>query len=287
MSDEHRFDRNERLFGREGQIALQQTKVALVGAGGLGGPAAEQLALLGVGHLSVIDDEELSESNRNRYVTARHSDPVPGSPKVDLAKRLVHEINPSISVLTLAEAFPSKRTLDAIRDADFVFGCLDNDGVRFVLNEACLAYEIPLFDLASDVPEPGRYGGRVTIVWKEGDGCLHCRGVLDHDEVRRFLSPDEALDNEAAVYGIARDALGETGPSVVSLNGCVVSLAITEFMVAVTKMRDPITHLEYRAYMGVVANKKDKPPDDCPYCLGTRGIGDDANIERYFGLGRR
>lgn len=276
-----RFDRNERLFGEEGQRALHQTSVAVIGVGGLGTHVVQQLSYLGVGALSLIDHEDLSRSNRNRYVGAWHDDQIPGSLKVDLGQRLAQLIDPSIAVKTVPDSFLSNPALDALRDADVAFGCVDNDGVRHVLNEACLAYDKPLFDLASDVPEPGRYGGRVVVVWGKG-GCLHCRGMIDGEEARRFLSPAESLENEAAVYGVHRDILGDAGPSVVSINGVIASLAVTEFMVAVTGMRAPRTHLEYRGHIGVVGNRTDKPAEGCYYCNKIRGSGNSANIQRYF-----
>ena len=76
-----RYDRNIRFFGEDGQRKLQQTRVALIGVGGLGSPMAQHLALLGVGSVTLVDDEELDETNRNRFIGARNDDPVPGSPK--------------------------------------------------------------------------------------------------------------------------------------------------------------------------------------------------------------
>src|SRR5262245_12591921 len=93
-----RFDRHMPLFGQAGQDKIARTRVTVVGIGGLGGQVVQQLARLGVRNINVVDDEELSESNRNRYVTARHSDSVPGTRKVDLAERLAKEIDPSIHV---------------------------------------------------------------------------------------------------------------------------------------------------------------------------------------------
>jgi molybdopterin/thiamine biosynthesis adenylyltransferase len=280
--EEHRFSRSELLFGREGQEKIQCATVAVVGVGGLGTHVVQQLALLGVGRLHLVDHEELSDSNRNRYVGARHDDPVPGLLKVDLGERLAHEIDPSITVQKVNEASPGRRSLAAVKDATHVFGCLDNDGVRFVLNETCQAYEIPLFDLASGVPEEGRYGGRVTVVRGEG-GCLHCRGLLDDDEVRRFLSAREARENEDFVYGVSRDALDVAGPSVVSINGVVASLGVTEFMVFVTGMRPPAYHLTYTGHNGKVSRATEDPSADCYYCQVLRGKRDAANIERYLG----
>jgi molybdopterin/thiamine biosynthesis adenylyltransferase len=283
MSRQDRFDRNERLFGQEGQEAIRRASVAVVGAGGLGTQVIQQLCLLGVGAVAPIDDEELSRSNRNRYIGAWHTDPVPGSHKVDLARRLAGLIDPEICVTAVKGNLLSRAALAAIKASGYVFGCVDTDGARFVLNEMCLTYNKPLFDLASDAPEPGRYGGRVAVVWGDS-GCLHCRGLLDPQDVRRFLSTVGVLENEARVYGIDRLALGETGPSVVSVNGVVASLAVTEFMATVTGIRPPNLHLDYRGDRGTVGNRTDTRAPDCYYCKTVRGLGDAAPLERYFKL---
>ncbi len=282
---ETRFDRSERLFGREGQEALRRASVLVVGAGGLGSPVIQHLALNGVGTISVADHQELSRDNRNRYVGAWHDDPIPGSPKVEIARRLIHLIDPTIEVHGIKAPFPSLDGLAALKAADHVIGCVDHDGIRFILNEACLAYRKPLFDLASDVPEPDIYGGRVTVVWNNGF-CLHCREVLTPEDVRAFLSTDEILENEARIYGVNRNVLGETGPSVSPINGVIASLGMTELMVAVTGLRPPNPHLEYRAHLGTVNKCADPHPNDCYYCQVVAGQGDIANIERYFDLVR-
>ena len=280
MEKDSRFGRNELLFGKQGQQGLRGTRVAIVGVGGLGTHVVQQLSLLGVGALTLIDPEKLSPSNRNRYIGTWHDDPVPGSAKVDLGRRLAGLIDPSIEVLPVRNDLLSAGAITAIKDCSHVFGCVDCDGARFVLNEICLAYDKPLFDLASDVPEDGYYGGRVAVVAAES-GCLHCRGLLDADEVRRFLSTDDILENEDAVYGIDRQALGEAGPSVVSVNGVVASLAVTEFMVAVTGIRAPYPHLDYRGDQGTVRRRTDTRATDCYYCGVVRGQGDAADLERY------
>lgn len=277
-----RFDRNQRLFGKEGQMTLRCTRVAVVGVGGLGTHVVQQLTLLGVGSLTLIDHEEVSQSNRNRYVGVWHSDSIPGSSKADLGRRLASLIDPSVGVTVVKEKFPSPPALTALINADYVFGCVDSDGVRFVLNEACLAYRKPLFDLASDVPETGCYGGRVCFI--EDNGCLYCRDVLDAKEVRQLLSPPSARENETAVYGIDRRALDEVGPSVVSVNGVVASLGVTEFMAAATGIRKPHPHLEYRGDRGTV-NHRQLPEGDCYYCNYVKGQGDAANIDRYYSIG--
>lgn len=278
---ESRFDRNERLFGKEGQARLRQTGIVVMGAGGLGSQVIAQTALLGVGGIAPIDREELSLSNRNRYVGVWYTDPIPGSPKVELAKRHIHMIDPSIEVAVVNDDIVSAAALDALKAADYVIGCVDDDGVRFFLNEACLAYNKTLIDLASDVPEPGRFGGHVAVITK-GHGCLHCLGLLDPDDVRRFFSSNQMRENEAAVYGIRPEALSQAGPSVVSLNGVIASLGVTAFMALATGMALPFTLQTYRGDLGWVTQKTAAGIEDCYYCTAIRGLGDRASLERYF-----
>ena len=92
-----RYERHFSLsgFGMEGQTALRNGSALCVGAGGLGSHVIQQLALYGVGTIVVADHEELSTSNRNRYVGAWHDDPIPGSPKVSIAS--TSHLRPSFS----------------------------------------------------------------------------------------------------------------------------------------------------------------------------------------------
>ncbi|MDE2823495.1 MAG: ThiF family adenylyltransferase, partial [Chloroflexota bacterium] len=181
---DERHDRNVRFFGVEGQDRLSAASVAVVGIGGLGTHVVQQLALLGVGRVVLIDDEEVDNSNRNRYIGLRHDDPVPGMPKVALGLRIAREINPNVEVVPICAPLRSQAAFDAVIDCGYVFGCLDNEGARLILNELCLAYAKPYFDLASDILDGGsRYGGRVCFVGNNG-GCLVCRGELDTDAAR-------------------------------------------------------------------------------------------------------
>lgn len=93
-----RFDRNIGLFGEAGQARLRAANVTIVGIGGIGTHVVQQLALLGVGSLVLIDDQELDDSNRNRYVGAHHDDPVPGTSKVEIGHRIITSIDPDIAV---------------------------------------------------------------------------------------------------------------------------------------------------------------------------------------------
>jgi hypothetical protein len=277
-----RLDRNIRFFGREGQDRLNRASVAVVGCGGLGSHVVQQLAYLGVSKLALIDHEELDVTNKNRYVTAYADDPATGAKKVDLAKREVQLINPKVEVLTISEELRSRSAFREIALANYVFGCLDNDGARLVLAELCAAYRRPYFDLATEIVPGSRpvYGGRLFVAWGD-NGCLICRGLLDLVEARADLESVTARQDRTTLYGVPVDALREVGPSVVSINGVVASLAVTEFGVAVSGLRRPHTLLTYRADLGRVTVNADPPSKNCYYCKEVYGMGKQADVERY------
>lgn len=278
-----RLDRNIRFFGREGQARLSLASVALVGCGGLGSHVAQQFAYLGISKFAVIDNEELDRTNKNRYVTAYDNDPVPGSRKVDLAKRAIQLVNPAAEVIAIHADLRSRSAFDAIIRAEYVVGCLDNDGPRLVLTELCAAYRRPYFDLATEIipGDPIVFGGRAFVAWGD-NGCLVCRGLLDLVEAREFLEGSAAKQDRAALYGVPVDSLGPTGPSVVSINGVVASLSVTEFGVAVSGLRKPNTLLTYRGDLGRVTSNRDPVPQGCYYCGEVYGSGTNSGVERYL-----
>lgn len=279
-----RFDRNIGLFGKAGQARLRAANVAIAGIGGIGTHVVQQLALLGVGSLVLIDDEDLDDSNRNRYVGARHDDPVPGTPKVEIGNRIVISIDPDIAVRKVRGDLLSDESLAELIRSDYVVGCLDTDGPRLFLTEVCSAFAIPYIDAATDIlsEDRQRYGGRVCCAWN-GNGCLVCMGVLDPKEAEMDLANPETAQDREAIYGVPRGALrGRTGPAVVSLNGLVASVATTEFMVGVTGLRLPKRLLTYRGDLGTVAASKDAPYEGCYYCRGMRGQRDAVDLWRFF-----
>lgn len=278
-----RTDRNVRFFGKDGQDRLRAAKVAVVGAGGLGSHVCQQLAYLGVGEIRLIDYEELDITNLNRYVTAYADDPTPGSRKVDLCERLIKRIDPTIVVRKVHASLRSSEAFEAIETADYVFGCLDNEGSRLVLTELCSAYALPYIDLASEI-FPGEeliYGGRVCIAW-HGNGCLVCLDQIDLQEAQRDLANAAAKRDVRAIYGVEAEDLDNKGPSVVSVNGVIASLGVTEFMLMATGVREPRRLLTYRGHLGIVAANADRPNHDCYYCRTIRNQKSKAGVERYL-----
>jgi ThiF family len=228
----------------------------------------------------------LDETNRNRYVTARASDVVPGTPKVDIAERLVRDIDPSIQVDKIYDSLVSERAFGSVIRSDYVFGCVDSEGIRLVLTELCAAYSRPYVDIASDieVKEKPRHGGRVCIALG-GESCLVCLGQLDMHEAQQELGGPEARKLREAIYGINKDHLGQVGPSVVSINGVVASLAVTEFMLGVTGVREMLRLIIYRGNIGKVLVSQDLPQPDCYYCKAVWGRGKQADAQRYIRAG--
>ena len=277
-----RFDRQVRFFGQEGQERLADARVAVVGVGGLGSHVVQQLAFLGVRAIAPIDAKELALTNRNRLVGMSEDDPIPGTRKVDIAERTAKTIDGSIVVDKVLDSFVSKRGFDVLIGADYVFGCLDSEGARLVLTELSAAYAKPYVDVSSDIlpGDPVNYGGQVCIAWS-GNGCLSCMNVLDRARAAVELAGPEERRRQAEIYGISRDLLDVAGPSVVSINGVVASLAVTEFMLRVTGIREPNRLLTYHGRTGKVTVSTDNPAPDCYYCKGLWSTGDRADVQRY------
>jgi molybdopterin-synthase adenylyltransferase len=123
---------------------------------------------------------------------------------------------------------------------------------------------VPLFDLATDVDTtttPVTFGGRVVCC--TGNGCLVCLDVLDPDTLARAsLTAEQAVVHER-IYGVARAALDDAGPMVVSINGTVASLAVTEFIAFITGLRPVNRHLSYYGHLTHIRTNSDLPAVDC------------------------
>ena len=284
-----RFDRQVRFFGREGQDRIAAASVAVAGVGGLGSHVVQQLAHLGVGDVRPIDAQELDLTNRNRLVGARETDPIPGTRKVDISERTAKAIDDSIRIDKVFDSLVSADGFSAVIGADYVFGCFDSEGARLVLTELCAAYAKPYIDLSSDIllDEPVEYGGQVCLAW-DGDGCLSCMNVLDRTEAEAELAGPEERRRRNEIYGVDIELLDDVGPSVVSINGVIASLAVTEFILAVTGQRAPHRLLTYNGRTGKVTMSSDEPLPGCYFCKGIRGKGDEADVQRYLreGVGK-
>ena len=263
-----RFDRQRKIFGDEGQKQLGAASVGVVGGGGLGSFVVLELAYLGVGKILIVDDDCLDDehSNRNRLVGAWESHE-PGVPKVQILRDLALMIDSGIKVEVVEAPLESAEAKAALAGVDVVVGCIDHDGPRFALNQFCCQHGLPLIDSASDTKPGGGavlFGGRVCVATRE-TGCLVCFGVLDQNELQEYFdSPDQRADRDA-IYGVHKDILTNGGPSVITVNGVVASIAATELMVLVAGVRAPIAHQEWHGHRGALFRVSDRE-EGCYYC---------------------
>jgi len=128
-----RYARNRDTINAGQQLLLHQARVALIGCGGLGGHAAEMLARIGVGHLTLIDPDVFDEHNLNRQ---NFSTPdVLGEPKVHVLQHHLLTINPAVQIRPLMHRFDPREDRELIRDADVVIDALDHPQIKQALAE--------------------------------------------------------------------------------------------------------------------------------------------------------
>ena len=266
---DERYVRHKDLFGAAGQDKLARTRVGIAGTGGLGCFVSMELAYLGVCLQTLVDADAVELRNLNRLVWATPADL--GRMKVEVMADMVSRILPGAGPTKVPRPLEHADAQTALRDVDVIVSCLDDDHARLNLIALATAAGIPFFDLATDViPEPGKvptFGGRI-IFSGIGERCAYCMRELDQVEIRRATMTPAELEIEASIYGVPVSALTRTsGPSVVSLNGVVASLAVTEFMKFITGLLTPAPMLRYNGNMPSVRRVLDAPSIvPCPYC---------------------
>jgi molybdopterin/thiamine biosynthesis adenylyltransferase len=129
-------------IGIEGQQRLLDAHALLIGAGGLGSPAALYLASSGVGHITLVDDDAVDLTNLQRQVM--HTNERIGQPKADSGRAALLAINPDITVTALRERAGGERLRELVRAATVVLDCSDNFATRHAVNRACVLEAKPL-----------------------------------------------------------------------------------------------------------------------------------------------
>ena len=132
------------MIGWWDQSKISTAKVLVVGAGALGNEVLKNLALLGFGHIHIIDMDTIDESNLTRSVLFRAADA--GQPKASVAATMMREINPDCAVYPIQGNVLAHIGLGLVRDMDLVFGCLDNREARLWVNRMCWKVNTPWID---------------------------------------------------------------------------------------------------------------------------------------------
>lgn len=143
--------------GGAGQQRLKRARVLIVGAGGLGAPAALYLAAAGVGTLGLVDDDTVSLSNLQRQVI--HGTPDIGQPKTRSAKVALGRVNPEVVVVEHCVRLTGHNAADLVREYDLVLDGSDNFETRYALADACATERKPLVTAAA-----GRFDGSLTVL---------------------------------------------------------------------------------------------------------------------------
>jgi adenylyltransferase/sulfurtransferase len=153
--------------GGKGQRKLLDSKVFLVGAGGLGSPAAFYLAAAGIGKIGISDNDDVDFSNLQRQIL--HSTKDVGHPKVQSAKDTLEDLNPDIEVVPYAMRLNSENIIDIIKDYDVILDGSDNFPTRYLVNDACVMLGKPLSHGSIF-----RFDGQATTILPGQGPCYRC-----------------------------------------------------------------------------------------------------------------
>jgi sulfur-carrier protein adenylyltransferase/sulfurtransferase len=246
-----RYSRHLRLpqVGIEGQRRLEAAKVLLVGAGGLGSPAAYYLAAAGVGTLRIADDDVVDRSNLQRQIL--HTDAGIGTPKVDSATAALSALNPRTRVEGVRERIGSANVERLLAGVDVVIDGADNFPARYLLNDACVKLGKPLvhgavhrFEGQASVFDAGRRRGIAP--------CYRCL-------FPQPPSPENAPNcAEAGVLGV--------------LPGVIGLIQATEAIKLILEIGEPLTGrlLQFDALSMRFRETRLSPDRDCAVCAPGR-----------------
>jgi adenylyltransferase/sulfurtransferase len=245
-------------IGSRGQRKLIDSKVLIVGAGGLGGPVAVYLALAGVGTIGIVDFDVVDLSNLQRQVL--HTTETLGLPKVESATRMLARYNPGVNVVTHDYPITSENAMELISQYDIIVNGADNFATRYLVNDAAYLNGKPLVDGSILI-----FDGQVTT-YEPGKGCYRC---LYPEPPPPGMVPNCA---EAGVLG--------------ALTGTIGSIQATEVVKVILGIGDPLVGrlllvdalaMEFR----VVRTRKDPT---CPLCGDEPTVTELIDYEVFCGL---
>ncbi len=200
MTDEQllRYSRHILLdaLGIEGQERILACHALIIGAGGLGSPAALYLASAGIGRITLVDDDTVDFTNLQRQIL--HTQDRVGLPKAESGRQALAAINPEISITPLQQRL-SGGALDAlVATADIVLDCTDNFATRHAINRACVHHRKPLVSGAAI-----RFDGQISVydLRRDDSPCYHCL----------FPEGDDVDEVRCAVMGVFAPLTGIVG----------------------------------------------------------------------------
>lgn len=196
-----RYARHLRLpqVGIDGQKKLDKSHIVLIGAGGLGSPAAFYLTAAGIGNITIIDNDLVDKSNLQRQIL--HTETSIGTPKVDSAASTLHALNPRVKIRTRQARLNADNVRSIIADADVVIDGSDNFPTRYLLNDACVELAKPLVYAAVQ-----RFSGQMSVFDAGRQrGLVPCYRCLFPEAPNGEDAPNCA---EAGVLGVLPGVMG-------------------------------------------------------------------------------
>jgi adenylyltransferase/sulfurtransferase len=198
----------------EGQQKLLAASVLIVGAGGLGSPAAMYLAAAGVGNIVIYDNDVVDLSNLQRQIA--HHTPDIGTDKVISTRQTLSQLNPDVEIRAVKQRLDGEQLESEVMQADVVLDCSDNFSTRFAINNACVRHRTPLVSGAAI-----RFEGQVTV-FTPGQNNSPCYNCL-------YSSDGEELQN-CATNGV-----------IAPITGIIGSIQALEAMKLIMKIGDALT----------------------------------------------
>ena len=247
--------------GGSGQQKMLEARVLLLGAGGLGSPAAYYLAAAGIGNLGIVDFDQVDLSNLQRQII--HSTERIGMLKTESAKKTIQALNPDVNVTLYNEKMDSSNIMSLIKDYDYVVDGSDNFPTRYLVNDACVMKNKTLIHGSIY-----RFEGQVTV-FKPGDGpCYRC---LYPEPPHPGMVPN---CQEGGVLGV--------------LAGVIGNLQVVEVLKLVLGIGKPLVGklLIYDALNTEFRNLRLRKDTNCPICSEKPTIKELVDYEEFCGLQR-
>lgn len=183
-------------IGIEGQEKILAAHALVIGAGGLGSPAALYLASAGIGAMTLVDNDEVDLTNLQRQIL--HTTERIGRPKVESGRQTLEKINPDVRITALAERVEGERLAELVSNASVVLDCSDNFATRHAINRACVTHGVPLVSGAAI-----RFDGQVSVFDPRG-GDTPCYACL--------FPPDQQFEEvQCSTMGVFAPLVGIIG----------------------------------------------------------------------------
>ena len=247
--------------GGSGQQKMLEARVLLLGAGGLGSPAAYYLAAAGIGNLGIVDFDRVDLSNLQRQII--HSTERIGMLKTESAKKTIEALNPDVNISLYNERLDSSNIMNLIEGYDYIVDGSDNFPTRYLVNDACIMRNKTLIHGSIY-----RFEGQVTV-FKPGDGpCYRC---LYPEPPPPGMVPN---CQEGGVLGV--------------LAGVIGNLQVVEVLKLVLGIGKPLVGklLIYDALNTEFRNLRLRKDTNCPICSEKPTIKELVDYEEFCGLQR-